>query len=90
VGGRPGKPAKSLPPWRRRSFWVVVLALLVINNIVGVALAPSHERAKVTYTFFREQVKGGNVSEIEARNDTIQGNLSKPARYQVALSRSKA
>jgi cell division protease FtsH len=60
----------------------VVLALLVINNLVGLALTPSHERTKVTYTFFREQVQTGNVSEIESRNDTIQGNLRKAVRYQ--------
>jgi cell division protease FtsH len=58
-----------------------VLALLVINNVVGLALAPNQERTKVTYTFFRHQVDAGNVSEVEARNDTIQGNLRATARY---------
>ncbi|HET6864407.1 MAG TPA: ATP-dependent zinc metalloprotease FtsH [Solirubrobacteraceae bacterium] len=65
-----------------------MLALLVVNNLVGLALAPSQERTKVTYTFFREQVQRGNVSEIESRNDTIQGNLRKATRYQPSPSQA--
>jgi cell division protease FtsH len=81
-GSRPEQAGRPRPPWRRGSFWAIVLALLVINNLVGLALVPSHERTKVTYTFFREQAQAGNVSEIESRNDTIQGNLRKAVRYQ--------
>lgn len=81
-GSRPEPSVRSRPPWRRASFWAVVVALLAINNLVGLALAPSQERTKITYTFFREQLQAGNVSEIESRNDTIQGNLGKAARYQ--------
>ncbi|MDP2710755.1 MAG: ATP-dependent zinc metalloprotease FtsH [Solirubrobacteraceae bacterium] len=82
-GGR-DEPGDSSPPATRRNglprppgstrFWRFLLVLLVLN-IVLAQLIPSSEdeRLDVPYTFFREQVTAGNVEEVNARNDVIQG-----------------
>jgi cell division protease FtsH len=69
------------PPWRARSFWLVLIALLVINYFLGAALAPGTGRVDVPYSFFRSQVQAGNVADVESKNDEIQGTFKKATRY---------
>ncbi len=70
------------PPGSRR-FWQFLVVLLVLNIILG-QLIPSSEdrRIDVPYTFFRDQVSAGNVSEVNARNDVIQGQFKKAATFE--------
>jgi len=88
-GGRepqtPDKPTGSrLPrPTGSRRFWWILLAILVANVVIG-QLIPSSEdkRLDVPYTFFREQVKAGNVEEVNARNDVIQGVFRNERKFE--------
>ncbi|MGH3764762.1 MAG: ATP-dependent metallopeptidase FtsH/Yme1/Tma family protein [Pseudonocardiaceae bacterium] len=75
VEGLPNQPAgpsrQQRPSWSR--FWWVLLALLAINWIVsGLLLGPA-PRTPVSYTFFVSQVDAGNVKDITATGDQIEG-----------------
>ena len=79
---KPPGPIRSRIPGRRR-LWFFVLILLVLNIFIG-QLVPSSEdrRLDVPYTFFREQVTQGNVKEVNARNDVIQGEFRKAVKFK--------
>ncbi|HYP47654.1 MAG TPA: ATP-dependent zinc metalloprotease FtsH [Thermoleophilaceae bacterium] len=75
-----GKPPEKKPmlPFSVRRF-VTILALLLFVNWLFVALfAPAEERDRIPYTpVFVEQVERGNVKEISARGDTVQGEFKR-------------
>jgi cell division protease FtsH len=77
-----GRPRMPRPPGSRR-FWWFLLALLVANIALG-QLIPSSEdkRIDVPYTFFRAQVSAGNVKEVNARNDVIQGVFRRATKFE--------
>ncbi len=79
---RSGRGGLPRPPGSRR-FWRFLLVLLVLN-IVLAQLIPSSEdkRLDVPYTFFREQVTAGNVKEVNARNDVIQGTFRREVKFE--------
>jgi len=80
----PEKRDGALRSWRPpggRSFWLVLLALLAINWYVSSTLSSAEPRTTVSYTFFRDQVQGGNVSEVTSQADQIEGSFEKAARY---------
>ncbi|MEO6859513.1 MAG: ATP-dependent zinc metalloprotease FtsH [Solirubrobacteraceae bacterium] len=77
----PRKAEVERPPWRGRSFWLVLIVLLAINYAVGAALGPSTGRTSIPYSVFRMQVAAGNVADVESKNDEIQGTFRKPTRY---------
>ena len=70
------------PPGSRR-FWWLLLGLLALNVVLG-QLIPSGEdpRIDVPYTFFREQVTAGNVKEVNARSDVIQGQFRRSTKFE--------
>ena len=75
-----GSPAK--PNWgkvARRTWWIILLAL-VVNWIIASSLMGA-SRTTVSYTFFREQVQAGNVSEVTTTGDTIEGSFRSSQRY---------
>ncbi len=88
-GGR--EPATAPKPDRQnmpkmpgsRRFWWILLAILLANIVIG-QLIPSSEdkRISVPYTFFRAQVEAGNVKEVNARNDVIQGAFRKETKFE--------
>jgi cell division protease FtsH len=69
-------------PGGRRFLWFIV-GLLVLNIVLG-QLIPSKadKRIDVPYTFFREQVSAGNVSEVNARADVIQGVFREKTKFE--------
>ncbi|MBW3653589.1 MAG: ATP-dependent metallopeptidase FtsH/Yme1/Tma family protein, partial [Actinobacteria bacterium] len=84
----PDKPSRRgnggirRPPGSRR-FWQFLLVLLVLNIILGQLIPTSEDRRlDVPYTFFRAQVKAGNVEEVNARNDVIQGEFRKAVKFE--------
>ncbi len=46
----------------------------------GLPLAPP-ERLNVAYTLFRDQVEAGNVAEVTATGDAIEGRFEQPVTY---------
>jgi cell division protease FtsH len=69
-------------PGGRRFLWFIV-GLLLLNIVLG-QLIPSKadKRIDVPYTFFREQVSAGNVSEVNARADVIQGVFREKTKFE--------
>ena len=84
VEGAPPQPGGTgtKPDWRRaarRTWWLVLLALIVNWIIASTLMAPS--RTTVSYTFFRQQVQAGNVAEVTSTGDSIEGTFRAAAKY---------
>ena len=60
--------------------WWIILIALVANWLFASAMLGA-ERATVSYTFFRQQVQAGNVTEITSTGDTIEGQFRNPTGY---------
>jgi cell division protease FtsH len=78
----PAGPDGSKPNWGRvlrRTWWLIVLALIVNWIIASTLMGTS--RTTVSYTFFRDQVQAGNVSEVTSTGDTIEGEFRNAAKY---------
>ena len=87
-GARPQGPptdATKAAPERRsdvpRNLWWWLLLLLVLNWLFASALLGPTEQTDVTYTFFREQVQAGNVTQITATQDQITGTFKSEVSY---------
>lgn len=79
-----GEPAEGKPPWitRDRRWWAAFGALLVLNLVLAFSVGDSAARAKVPYQpFFVAQLQSGNVASVNSLEDTIDGELNRPVRY---------
>ncbi|HEX4364110.1 MAG TPA: ATP-dependent zinc metalloprotease FtsH [Solirubrobacteraceae bacterium] len=77
-----GRPTLPRPPGMQR-FWRFLLLLLVINIVLAQLIPSSKDkRLDVPYTFFRDQVTAGNVSEVNAKGDVIQGSFRKKVKFE--------
>src|SRR5215211_5475791 len=73
-GGRAG-----MPP--RRS-WLWFALILLANFLIFRFLFPGSEApVEVPYTFFKEQVRVGNVEMIYSQGDTVEGRFEEPLTY---------
>jgi cell division protease FtsH len=60
-------------------FWVTLVIVLAINWFLVPMLFPEpQDRVTVPYTFFKQQVAAGNVTEITSRGEDIQGAFKQP------------
>jgi cell division protease FtsH len=81
-GAPPAKPPPMVPRNRRGMFLGILVALLVVNFILALATSQPTQRTRVPYQpFFVDQVRAGNVQEISSQDQTIEGDLKKPATY---------
>src|SRR5262245_36163378 len=88
--GRPGgQPAVRTPRFPGgRSFWMIVLGLLVVNYVLMAVLSPGREPS-VTIPYsnpsgkdgFIQQINAGNVDKVNSTGTTIQGEFKKEIRY---------
>jgi cell division protease FtsH len=61
---------------------VFLVVLLAVNLLVSFLTGGPEERPQVPYQpFFLEQVEAGNVQEISSQEDSIEGELKRPATY---------
>ena len=91
VREEPDGPEQSRPsrlprlprlPGSRRLWWLVA-GVLVLNIVAGQLLpTDADRRIEVPYTFFRDQVIAGNVTEVNARNDVIQGRFRRATKFK--------
>ena len=82
-GERAPQQQKETQKPKRRPFFTwrvfgIFAALLVVNYWIGSTVPDRPPRLEASYTLFVNQVQGGNVSEITARGDTVQGDFKKP------------
>src|SRR3712207_190102 len=68
-----------MPP--RRS-WLWFALILLANFLLVRFLFPGPEApVEVPYTFFKEEVRAGNVGAIYSRGDTVEGRFEEPVTY---------
>ncbi len=80
-----GAPAQRPPmlPFSVRRFVTILAVLFLVNWLLVQVLAPGKEVIRVPYTpTFIAQVKDGNVKEIAAEGDTVQGEFKKEVTYK--------
>src|SRR5918997_5675861 len=75
----PEKQSSTMPP--RRS-WLWFVLILLANFLLVRLLFPGPEApVEVPYTFFKDEVRAGNVEAIFSRGDSIEGRFKKPVTY---------
>jgi cell division protease FtsH len=82
--GMPEQAPSGPPAHRRPGFLWFVLLLLLLNWASYFIFQPASGEQRVTVPFspfFLEQVKGGTVSSIASKGDTIQGKFKTKLRY---------
>jgi cell division protease FtsH len=82
------RPAsKDEPPKRNimrpRPWWISFVLVLVVNYLLVQFFLPEKPptRIDVPYTYFKQQVGAGNVSEVTSRADVIQGLFKQAVTY---------
>jgi cell division protease FtsH len=81
-GAPPQKRPPLMPRQRRGTFIGILVALLAVNFILALVTSQPTERTRVPYQpFFLQQIRTGNVQEISSTEQTIEGDLKKPAKY---------
>jgi cell division protease FtsH len=79
-GPKSGRRMPRMPGGRR--VWYFLAAFLVLNIVIGQLIPSSREqRLDIPYTYFRDQVSAGNVKEISARGDVIQGDFKRERKF---------
>jgi len=88
----PEKPSPSKPPQPQRRasgavWWLIFLGLLLWN--VMTFMSQSHPELKLPYSAFIEQVKAGNVDQVQIKGDEITGTLKTAIRWPPQGSAAK-
>jgi cell division protease FtsH len=79
-GGAPGAGGQSAMPPRRSWLWFALI--LLANFLVVRLLFPGPEQPiEVPYTFFKEEVRAGNVEAIYGQGDSVEGRFEEPVTY---------
>ena len=72
-GGDQGRPRFRFPRWL---LWLT-LGLLILNFIVASRVPDDGGREQVPFSTFEDQVEAGNVTEVNAQGDVVQGEFKK-------------
>src|ERR687896_1731943 len=73
-GGRGGMPSART--------WLWFALILLANFLLVRFLVPGPEApVEVPYTFFKEEVRAGNVEAIYSQGDTVEGRFEEPVTY---------
>src|SRR5215218_8764059 len=70
-GGGGGRPRIRFPRWL---LWLT-LGLLLLNFIVASRVPDDGGREQVPFSTFQDQVEKGNVTEVNAQGDVVQGEF---------------
>src|SRR5215213_8974856 len=75
-----GSGGQNTVPPARSWLW---FALILLANFLAVRLLfPGPEASvEVPYTFFKEEVRAGNVEAIYSQGDTVEGRFEEPVTY---------
>jgi cell division protease FtsH len=86
-GSPPDEPRRESGPERQsgmppRRSWLWFALILLANFLIVRLLFPGPEAAvEVPYTFFKEEVRAGNVEAIYSQADTVEGRFEEPVTY---------
>ena len=87
--GKPPVPGGGQPPQRlprmpgSRNFWLIILALLVLNYVIVGFFAPGRkESVTIPYSpTFLQQVTSDNVKRISTEGEAVSGEFNKEVKY---------
>ena len=84
----PGGPSKSAkgaasgrPSIRPQPWWLVLVVLLIGNYILNRTLLTEPDSITIPYTFFKGQVRAGNVTDVTSVGDAIDGTFKTEVTY---------
>src|SRR3712207_1084984 len=86
-GSPPDEPRRASGPARQstmppRRSWLWFALLLLANFLLVKFLFPGPEASvEVPYTYFKEEVRAGNVEAIYSQGDTVEGRFENPVTY---------
>src|ERR687889_1372368 len=86
-GSPPDEPRRASGPEKQstmppRRSWLWFALLLLANFLLVRLLFPGPEApVEVPYTFFKEEVRAGNVEAIYSQGDTVEGRFENPVTY---------
>src|ERR687894_2501487 len=86
-GSPPDEPRRASGPERQstmppRRTWLWFALILLANFLLVRFLFPGPEApVEVPYTFFKEEVRAGNVEAIYTQGDTVEGRFENPVTY---------
>src|SRR5215217_4651707 len=81
VSGAPQR--QPMLPFSPRRFITILVALFVLNWLIVAVFAPPENKIKVPYSpTFLTEVRSGNVKEISASGDTVDGKFKKKVAYK--------
>jgi cell division protease FtsH len=86
-GSPPDEPRRASGPERQstmppRRSWLWFALILLANFLLVRLLFPGPEApVEVPYTFFKEEVRVGNVEAIYSQGDTVEGRFEEPVTY---------
>jgi cell division protease FtsH len=77
------QPSNKNNLMRPRPWWISFILILIINYFLVQVFLPERpqQRIDVPYTFFKQQVSAGNVTEVTSRGDVIQGTFKTAESY---------
>src|SRR5215218_5765166 len=86
-GSPPDEPRRASGPEKQgtmppRRSWLWFALILLANFLLVMFLFPGPEApVEVPYTFFKEQVRAGNVESIYSQDDSVEGRFEEPVTY---------
>src|SRR5215204_768560 len=86
-GSPPDEPRRASGPEKQgtmppRRSWLWFALILLANFLLVMFLFPGPEApVEVPYTFFKEQVRAGNVEAIYSQGDSVEGRFKEPVTY---------
>jgi cell division protease FtsH len=86
-GSPPDEPRRASGPERQstmppRRSWLWFALVLLANFLLVRLLFPGPEApVEIPYTFFKEEVRAGNVEAIYSQGDTVEGRFEDPVTY---------
>lgn len=72
MSSNPPATAPKMPP---RRYWVIFVAVLLVNYVIARFLFPGTEPITVPYTVFKQEVEKNNVSQVYSRGTSIEGRF---------------
>jgi cell division protease FtsH len=71
-------------PMKRRTFWIILGVLLLVNWIVARAVLLPPPDLQVPYSVFLDEVEAGNVAAVTSRGEAIEGTFTSAVTYPQA------
>ena len=86
----PGQSPQGSQPRHLPTWWVALVVVLIIWNLIAFFSHPGGATVTIPYTTFLAQVRSGNVVQVQINGDRISGTFARPYTPAVQASPSPA